>query len=93
MITYEIFKSWGIPGDRIKKDEFKKPLEDVLKHKITEELGTDIKYEIGPIVTSFRVERDELGIEGKSRIFAVGYEVAYKGGDISLGKVTLSISG
>jgi 8-oxo-dGTP pyrophosphatase MutT (NUDIX family) len=85
LITHDIFKSWDIPGGRIKKDEFKKPLEDVLRRKISEELGADIKYDIGPIVTSFRVERDEVGIEGNSRIFAVGYEVNYRGGEITLG--------
>lgn len=86
LITHDIFKSWDIPGGRIKKDEFRKPLENVLKRKITEELGPDFKYEIGPIVTSFRVERNEVGIEGNSRIFAIGYEVTYRGGEITLGE-------
>lgn len=86
LITHDIFKSWDIPGGRIKKDEFKKPLEDVLRRKLTEELGDDIQYEIGQIVTSFRVERNEIGIEDNARIFAVGYEVKYLGGRIALGE-------
>lgn len=85
LITHDIFKSWDIPGGRIKKDEFEKPFEDVLRRKIAEELGSDVKYEIGEPVTFFRVERNEVGIEGSARIFAIGYEVKYLGGGITLG--------
>ena len=85
LITHDVFKSWDIPGGRIKKDEFEKPFEDVLRRKIAEELGGDVKYEIGDPVTFFRVERSEVGIEGDARIFAIGYKVKYLGGEIILG--------
>lgn len=85
LITHDIFKSWDIPGGRIKKNEFQKPLTDVLKRKLSEELGEDIRYEIGDLVATFSVERDEVGIETSARIFAVGYEVKYLGGNINLG--------
>ena len=86
LVTHDIFKSWDIPGGRIKKDEFQKPLTDVLKRKLSEELGDDIQYEIVDQVTTFSVERNEVGIETTARIFAVGYEVSYLGGAIKLGE-------
>lgn len=86
LITHDIFNSWDIPGGRIKKDEFQKPPTDVLKRKLNEELGNDIEYEIGDIVTTFSVERNEAGIDTAARIFAVGYEVNLISGNISLGK-------
>jgi len=86
LITHDVFNSWDIPGGRIKKDEFQKPLVDVLKRKLSEELGDAVQYEVGGVVTTFSVERDEVGIESRARIFAVGYEVTYLGGDIHLGE-------
>lgn len=86
LITHDIFKSWDIPGGRIKKDEFQKPLTDVLKRKLSEELGDDITYEIGDVVTTFSVERNEVGIDTNARIFAVGYEVRFIDGTINLGE-------
>jgi 8-oxo-dGTP pyrophosphatase MutT (NUDIX family) len=86
LITHDIFKSWDIPGGRIKKDEFQKPLVDVLKRKLSEELGDGIQYEIGDVVTTFSVERDEVGIGSRARIFAVGYDVKYVAGNINLGE-------
>ncbi len=86
LITHDIFNSWDIPGGRILKGEFQKPLTDVLKRKLNEELGDDIQYEIGNLVTTFSVERNEAGIETNARIFAVGYEVNFISGNISLGK-------
>lgn len=85
LITHDVFDSWDIPGGRIKKDEFQRPLIDVLKRKLSEELGDKIQYEIGDIATTFSVERDEVGIGSKVRIFAIGYEVKFLGGDIHLG--------
>ena len=86
LITHDIFKSWDIPGGRIKKDEFQKPLTDVLKRKLSEELGDDITYEIGDVVTTFSVERNEVGIDTNARIFAVGYGVRFIDGTINLGE-------
>lgn len=85
LITHDVFGSWDIPGGRIKKDEFEKPLEAVLERKIKEELGSNIKYTIGEPKVYFRVERIENGIDTKVRIFAIGYEVRYLGGEIQLG--------
>lgn len=86
LITHDIFGAWDIPGGRIKKDEFEKPLEQVLERKLREELGDDVVYEIGDSKVFFRVERLEQGIDTTARIFGIGYEVRYISGEISLGE-------
>ncbi len=88
LLTHDIWNQWDLPGGRIKKDEFKKPLESVLERKIREELGDSVKYKIGEPKTFFRVERIEhleTGGEMIVRIFGIGYEVEYLGGEIKLG--------
>jgi len=86
LITHDIFGAWDIPGGRIRDDQFETKLEDVLAGKVAEELGKDLKYELEGIKTTFRVEREEAGLDGKKvRIFAVGYEAKYLGGDIKPG--------
>ena len=86
LITHDIFGAWDLPGGRIKKDEFKASLPSVIERKIKEELGSDFKYSVGPPVQFFRVEREEHGLDNQTvRIFAVGYEASYEGGDVRLG--------
>ncbi len=85
LITHDVFGSWDIPGGRIKKDEFNKPLESVIERKMKEEIGSEVKYSLGEPKVFFRVERMEHGVNMKVRIFAVGYEATYESGDISLG--------
>lgn len=86
LIIHDTFGDWDLPGGRIRKDEFDAPLEAVLERKIREELGPEVKYELGGPRAFFRVEREERGIHGNvARIFAVGFEGRYKGGDIALG--------
>lgn len=87
LITHDTFGQWDLPGGRIRRDQFTTPLEEVLSGKITEELGADLKYELGDIKTTFRVEREEVG-RGceKVRIFGLGYEARYLGGEITLGE-------
>jgi 8-oxo-dGTP pyrophosphatase MutT (NUDIX family) len=86
LITHDIFNLWDLPGGRIKKDEFEKPLESVIDRKMQEELGSEVKYSLGEPKVFFRVERIEQGIDMPVRIFAVGYEAKYEGGVIKLGK-------
>ena len=86
LITHDIFGSWDLPGGRIKVDEFDKPLESVIERKVKEELGPDVKYELGEPKIFFRVERAEHGLGGQMvRIFAVGYEARLKSGKPRLG--------
>ena len=86
LISHDIFGSWDLPGGRIRKDEFDKPLESVIERKISEELGGSVKYELGEPETFFRVQRNEHGLNGQPvRIFAVGFNAQFIGGDIQLG--------
>ena len=85
LITHDIFGAWDLPGGRIKKDEFEAPLESVIERKINEELGADVKYELGEPKVFFRVERLEHSSQEKVRIFAVGYEGRYLGGEVKMG--------
>ncbi len=87
LITHDIFGSWDLPGGRIKVDEFDTPLEKIIERKLCEELGEAMTFKIGEVKVFFRVERAEQNLGGqKVRIFAVGYEAEYLGGDITLGK-------
>jgi 8-oxo-dGTP pyrophosphatase MutT (NUDIX family) len=87
LIIHDVFGAWDLPGGRIKKDEFNIGLEDVIKRKMREEVGEDLKYELGQANNIFfRVERREAGLDGQAvRIFAVGYDAKYLGGEVKLG--------
>lgn len=85
LITHDIFGSWDIPGGRIRKNEFEAPLEEVIHRKMKEEIGPEVKYEIGPVRVFFRHERKEMKIGELVRIFAIGYEGKYLGGEVKLG--------
>jgi ADP-ribose pyrophosphatase YjhB (NUDIX family) len=87
LITHDTFGQWDLPGGRIRRDQFTTPLQEVLAGKIKEELGENIRYELRDIKTTFRVEREEVGRAGeKVRIFGLGYEAKYNGGEIRLGE-------
>ncbi len=86
LITHDIFGHWDLPGGRIKKDEFKTDLSLVIKRKMSEELGENFKYSYTDPVAFFRVEREEHGLDmRKVRIFAIGYDAKYLGGEVKLG--------
>jgi 8-oxo-dGTP pyrophosphatase MutT (NUDIX family) len=87
LIIHDVFGAWDLPGGRIKKDEFNIGLEDVIKRKMREEVGEDLKYELGQANNIFfKVERHEAGLDGQLvRIFAVGYDAKYLGGEAKLG--------
>ena len=85
LILKDKFGDWDLPGGRIKKDEFDVPLDQIIKRKMSEELGGDIQYAIGKPVVFMRHERIEQ-IQGGAtvRIFAVGYEGALRSGKVHL---------
>lgn len=85
LITHDVFGSWDIPGGRIKPDEFDVPLEDITNRKVKEELGTEFEFELGKPVVFFRHKRIENTTGTEVRIFAVGYEAKYQGGEILIG--------
>jgi len=87
LITKDKWDCWDLPGGRIKKDEFETPLDDVIARKMEEELGSDVQYKVGKPVVFFRHERQEHRSENFEtvRIFGVGYEAEYLGGEPTLG--------
>ena len=85
LIVHDVFGTWELPGGRIKKDELNTPLETIVERKVCEELGSEIKYKLGEPKAFFRLERPEADLE-KVRIFAVGFEADYLGGEIILGE-------
>lgn len=89
LITKDIFGDWDIPGGRLREMDFEILLEKIAERKIKEELG-DIRFSLKKEPILFmRHERDEIlksGSREKRRIFALGYEAEYLGGEISLGK-------
>lgn len=79
-------KKCDLPGGRIGVGEFEAPLEEILKREIAEELGPDFKYKNNGPVAFFRHRRPENTLEGKPevRIFMIGFELEYLGGEIAL---------
>jgi hypothetical protein len=87
LVLRDIFGDGDIPGGRLRKDDFETPLLEVLKRKVTEEVGPDISYTItyeNPVCT-FRHERFEVGSGEVRRIFALGFEALYERGAIETG--------
>lgn len=83
LILKDNFGDWDLPGGRIKKDEFDVPLDQVIKRKMSEELGDGIQYAIGKPIVFMRHERREAAPGNPTvRIFAVGYEGMLTGGEI-----------
>ncbi|KKU22507.1 MAG: hypothetical protein UX31_C0001G0025 [Candidatus Nomurabacteria bacterium GW2011_GWA1_46_11] len=82
LIMKDNFGDWDLPGGRIKPDEFETPLEDIIRRKMSEELGNDIKYTIGKPVVFMRHERIEASTNSPVRIFAIGYEGTLESGEV-----------
>jgi len=80
---------WDIPGGRLRPMDFNVSFEDVVTRKMKEELGDLVKYQLGEPVVYFRHEREEVLPSGENesiRIFAIGYQAKYVGGEINLGE-------
>lgn len=86
LVLKDTFGDGDIPGGRLRKDDFTTPLLAVLERKICEEIGPEVRCQINPDpVVLFRHERFEVGSQETRRIFAVGYEAQFLGGEIKLG--------
>ncbi len=85
-ICKDSFGHWDLPGGRIIASEFKTRLEKIVERKMKEELGLGLRYTLGKPVLFMRHERKESmpGGRKKARIFAIGYEAKYVGGEIKL---------
>jgi len=77
---------WDIPGGRLRQEDFETPLTEVVERKMLEEVGDKVKYELGEPAVFIRHERLEVGLNERRRIFAVGYQAKYLGGEIKLGQ-------
>ena len=87
LILKDNFGDWDLPGGRIKKDEFENPLENIIKRKMSEELGNTIEYTIGKPTIFMRHQRiEQVAGNPTVRIFAIGYEGKLKKGEIKLSK-------
>ena len=85
LVMKDNFGDWDLPGGRIKKDEFEAPLENIIARKMSQEVGDEVKYEIGRPLLFFRHERVEVAPGNPTvRIFAVGYPAVWKSGEIKL---------
>jgi len=79
------YGNWDLPGGRIKKDEFNIPLHQVIKRKMSEELGGEIEYKIGKPLVTMRHQRVEDAPGAPTiRIFSVGYEATLLKGEPKL---------
>lgn len=70
---------WEITGGRIDVGEESLPQSEVLLREIKEELGEDLKIEIGAPITTWVRKRKE-----NEFVFLVGYICYYKSGEIKL---------
>lgn len=85
LVFKDNFNDWDLPGGRIKKEEFEAPLEEVVRRKMSQELGDKIEYALGKPMLFMRHERVEHSPGNPTvRIFAVGYPATLVKGDISL---------
>ena len=86
LILKDNFGDWDLLGGRIKPNEFETSLENILRRKITEELGANADIAIGALPAIFmRHERIEQAPGNPTvRIFALCYEGELKKGDITL---------
>lgn len=85
LILKDKFDCWDLPGGRIKKNEFEKPIEEVVSRKMTEELGPEVRLSIDsrPVVL-MRHERIEASVNVPVRIFGIGYKAKWQEGEIHL---------
>ncbi|MDD5165520.1 MAG: hypothetical protein PHG25_03240 [Candidatus Pacebacteria bacterium] len=85
LVMKDNFGDWDLPGGRIKKDEFEAPLEGIIARKMSQEVGQEIKYEVGKPIVFLRHERVEVSPGNPTvRIFAIGYSAIWKSGDVKL---------
>lgn len=85
LVFKDNFNDWDLPGGRIKKEEFEASLEEVVRRKMSQELGDKIEYSIGKPMLFMRHERVEHAPGNPTvRIFAIGYPATLTKGEISL---------
>lgn len=76
------FGDWDLPGGRIKKEEFETSLEQVITRKLKQEVGGSVTYTLGRPIVFMRHQRVENSTKEVVRIFAIGYQAEWTGGDV-----------
>ena len=85
LVMKDNFGQWDLPGGRIKKDEFAVPLEDIVKRKMLEEVGENVRYVLGKPIVFMRHERVEHSPGNPTvHIFALGYRAQWVSGEVEL---------
>ncbi len=85
LILKDKWNCWDIPGGRMKPHEFETSLEDIVKRKMSEELGESVTYKLGKPEVFMRHERVEDAPGNPTvRIFALGYTAKLTGGEVRL---------
>lgn len=86
LILKDKFGEWDLPGGRIKKFEFETSFEDIIKRKVEEELGTEVKYSVDKMPTILmRHERVEVSPGNPTvHIFGLGYRAELLEGEVSM---------
>jgi len=80
------FGAWDLPGGRIKKNEFQTPLHDIVRRKMSEEVGDVLQYSVETMPSVLmRHERVE-SVPGSPtvHIFGLGYRAKRTGGEVVL---------
>lgn len=86
LILKDNFGCWDLPGGRIKKEEFYASLDQVIKRKMNEEIGSSLRYTVEKMPSIFMRHERKEAVEGNPlvRIFALGYQAEFQEGEIAL---------
>lgn len=81
LLLQDTYKSLlDLPGGRINADEFSVPIEEILRREVTEELGSEITYEIKEPLFQFR----RFHTPSNMPVLLTVYEGIYTSGEIIL---------
>lgn len=83
LVMKDNFGDWDLPGGRIKIDEFETSLESVVERKMRQEVGGEVKYQLGKPIVFMRHERIENSSNMSVRIFAIGYQATWISGVVN----------
>ena len=85
LVMKDNFNDWDLPGGRIRPDEFETELKDIVARKMKQEVGPDLRYEVGRPIVFMRHERIEHAPGSpKARIFAIGYQAKWLSGEVKM---------
>mgnify|MGYP001583747498 FL=1 len=91
LILQDTEGTWELPGGRAEKAEAHKNLREILIREVTEELGEEIKYDMGPVFHAWIRKPEGIGVaeiyaNSDLHIFLVGFRCIYKEGEVVFSK-------